>query len=105
MRAQSMERKTDRRAALKMLTAAPVGLITATAMVEASLAQTVHAAPASQAVNGPIEPTAGSWHTWVLTSGSELRLPPPPDDAASRAELDELRTLASRRDAATLDRI
>ncbi len=24
------------------------------------------------------EPTAGNWNTWVLSSGSELRLPPPP---------------------------
>ncbi len=33
---------------------------------------TVHAAP------GPLEePSAGRWNTWVLTSGAEIRLPPP----------------------------
>ena len=26
-----------------------------------------------------VEPKAGTWKTHVLTSGSELRLPPPPD--------------------------
>ena len=32
-----------------------------------------------------IEPKAGKWKTWVLTSGDQLRLPPPPDEAATRA--------------------
>jgi len=40
---------------------------------------------------------AGSWKTWVLASGGELRLPPPPDDATSRAEIAELRKLAAQR--------
>ncbi|MCC2630002.1 MAG: hypothetical protein K0S14_3652 [Thermomicrobiales bacterium] len=31
----------------------------------------------------PIEPDAGSWKTWVLSSGAELRPAAPPDDAAS----------------------
>ena len=37
-----------------------------------------------------IEPNAGSWTTWVLTSGDQLRPDAPPDDAASAAELEEL---------------
>ncbi|CAN5778886.1 hypothetical protein BH24CHL3_BH24CHL3_00290 [soil metagenome] len=37
-----------------------------------------------------IEPDAGSWTTWVLTSGDQLRPDAPPDDAASAAELKEL---------------
>ena len=41
-----------------------------------------------------VEPKAGTWKTHVLTSGSELRLPPPPDPSATQAELAELRTLA-----------
>jgi membrane-associated phospholipid phosphatase len=100
-----MDRKTGRRAALKMLTATPLGLAAGVAKVEDALAQRRDAAPHMQAVPGPIEPTAGSWHTWLLSSGSELRLAPPPDEAATRAELDELQALASRRDAAMLDRI
>ena len=54
---------------------------------------------------GRIKPEAGTWKTWVLASGSQLRLPPPPDSAASRAEIDELQALASQRDAAARDRI
>ena len=59
----------------------------------------------AQGVPGPIEPRAGSWKTHVLAAGSELRLAAPPDAAATRAELVELRALATRRDAATLDQI
>src|SRR5690242_14157080 len=56
-------------------------------------------------VSEQVEPLAGRWKTWILTTGSQLRLPPPPDQAATAAELQELRTLATRRDAAALDRI
>jgi PAP2 superfamily len=52
-----------------------------------------------------IEPRAGQWKPWVLTSGKDLRLPPPPDAQANAAELQELKRLAGQRDAATLDRI
>ncbi len=52
-----------------------------------------------------VEPLAGGWKTWVLTSGSQLRLPAPPDQAATAFELQELRALATRRDAAALDRV
>jgi membrane-associated phospholipid phosphatase len=41
----------------------------------------------------------------VLTSGSELRLAPPPEADATQAELAELHDLATRRDAAMLDRV
>ena len=52
-----------------------------------------------------VEPSAGRWKTWVLTSGSQLRLPPPPDAVATAAELQQLRAMAARRDAAALDQI
>ena len=52
-----------------------------------------------------VEPKAGTWKTWVLTSGSQLRLPPPPDAAASQAEMDQLQQMESQRDAALLDRV
>ncbi len=45
------------------------------------------------------------WRTWVLASGSQFRLPPPPDAAATRAELAQLREMAGGRDAAALERI
>src|SRR5262245_27838840 len=59
----------------------------------------------AQMATGPIEPGAGGWRTWVLASGKELRLAPPPDAQATATELQELRTLAGQRDAAALERI
>lgn len=43
------------------------------------------------------EPHPGTWQTWVLSSGSQLRVPPPPDTAATRAEIAELRALEAAR--------
>ena len=44
-----------------------------------------------------IEPNAGSWKTWIISSGKDFRVPPPPDVASTKAELDWLRaTLAAR---------
>jgi membrane-associated phospholipid phosphatase len=40
-----------------------------------------------------IEPDAGTWHTWLLEAGSEMRLDAPPDEAATQAELEELHAL------------
>ena len=51
-----------------------------------------------------IEPNAGKWKTWVLASGDQLRLPPPPDEATTRAEVAQLKELAKQRDATTLQR-
>jgi membrane-associated phospholipid phosphatase len=47
----------------------------------------------------------GKWRTWVLSSGSEFRLPPPPDETASRIELQRLRGMIASRDPALRDRI
>jgi membrane-associated phospholipid phosphatase len=41
----------------------------------------------SQTTATPVEPTAGTWRTWILASGSQFRLPPPPDRDASIEEL------------------
>src|SRR4051812_39046831 len=52
------------------------------------------------------EPTAGRWHTWVLSSAGQIAVPAPPapGSAAARADVDELRRLAQTRTAAmTLD--
>jgi membrane-associated phospholipid phosphatase len=45
-----------------------------------------------------IEPNAGNWKTWIISSGKDYRVPPPPDEAATQAELVQLRDLASKRD-------
>ena len=66
-------------------------------------AQAVPASPGPTV--GQIEAEAGSWPTWLLSSGSELRLPPPPGEGETRAEITELQALAAGRDAAALDRI
>ncbi|HVL27361.1 MAG TPA: hypothetical protein VM390_04395, partial [Acidimicrobiales bacterium] len=53
------------------------------------------------------ERTAGSWTPWILSSGGEIPVPPPPAEgsARARADLDEVRRLAQNRSQATLDRI
>jgi membrane-associated phospholipid phosphatase len=40
---------------------------------------------------GQIEPRAGTWRTWILSSGRELRLPPPGDAAATADEISLLK--------------
>ena len=51
-----------------------------------------------QSASAASDRNAGQWRTWVLASGQELRLPPPPDAAATAAELQQLRTFVSQRD-------
>ena len=55
------------------------------------------AAPAA----GGIEPNAGNWRTWVISSGKDYRVPPPPGPAETRAELRTLAELISHNDAST----
>src|SRR5260370_12341699 len=52
-----------------------------------------------------IEPNAREWKTWVLTSGSQFRLPAPPGSHESKEEIEVLEKLAEQRDAAALDLI
>ena len=61
--------------------------------------------PAAASKGGAVEPGAGSWRTWVLQSGSQIRPPAPPDKQATRAEIRQLKELARQRDQAALDRI
>jgi membrane-associated phospholipid phosphatase len=76
--------------------------LAATALGGASLSRS-SAAVASAATM--IEPTAGSWTTWVLSAGDQLRPDAPPDGAATQQELGELTALAAEGDTAALDRI
>jgi membrane-associated phospholipid phosphatase len=47
-----------------------------------------------------IEPNAGSWKTWVISSGRDFRVPPPPNNTTETAEL---KALTKNRDAAAED--
>jgi membrane-associated phospholipid phosphatase len=49
-----------------------------------------------------IEPNAGTWQTWVLESGSQLRLPPHPSKNETKQEIKQLLALAASRDEAAL---
>jgi membrane-associated phospholipid phosphatase len=60
---------------------------------------------AAVAQPAPVEPGAGSWPTWLLSAGSQLRPDGPPGAAATEAELATVRALAAERDQATLDAI
>jgi hypothetical protein len=52
-----------------------------------------------------IEPRAGTWKTWVLTSGSELRLGPPPGTADTRDEIAWLKQFMAGADAAAREQV
>ncbi len=52
-----------------------------------------------------IEPKAGKWKTWVLASGSELRVPAPPGMRETRAEVRQVQTLIEERTDADLKAI
>src|SRR5262245_11956882 len=49
-----------------------------------------------------IEPQAGSWKTWALSSGAQFRLTPPPRGLAQEIEIKSLIGRAGRRDASAL---
>lgn len=50
-----------------------------------------------------IEPNAGTWKTWVISSGKDFRVPPPPDTSAT--ELEQVRELVAKNDAQIADKI
>src|SRR5437667_3364547 len=57
-------------------------------------------AVAQERLDGPdqraqIEPNAGNWRTWVISSGRDYRVPPPPGPAQTQAELRSLALLMS----------
>ena len=61
--------------------------------------------PAHAGQAGFVEPKAGTWKTWVIPSGEEFHTPPPPDQAATQKELQEVAKMAADRDQAVLDSI
>lgn len=48
---------------------------------------------------------AGNWKTWVISSGADHRVPPPPDAAATRGEMEWLRAMTANPDGRILEQI
>ena len=55
--------------------------------------------------NRGVEPGAGTWKTWVLSSGNEIPVPPPPKGQAAKRDLDAVVKAAAARTDETLDAI
>jgi len=41
------------------------------------------------------EPNAANWKTWVISSGQQFRVAPPPEQLATERELEELAKIAA----------
>jgi hypothetical protein len=52
-----------------------------------------------------LEPDAGAWKTWVISSGRDYRVPPPPGRRQTQAELREWADLTRHHNAATQQEI
>jgi PAP2 superfamily len=74
-------------------------------MAQALILLVANLLPAYAQETGLIEPEAGKWKTWVITSAAQFRCTPPPDRATTDKELDDLQRLAATRDRAALDRV
>jgi membrane-associated phospholipid phosphatase len=53
----------------------------------------------------PIEPEAGKWKTWIISSGDQLRVPAPPSEASSKDEIEWLREMVALQDQKSVDSI
>ena len=55
----------------------------------------------------PAEPNAGTWHTWILASPSDVSVPAPPKKGSEKAKADseELKNAAKNRSAEVMDTI
>jgi hypothetical protein len=85
-----------------MLGAAPLGVALGAGLGRTTAAQAHVPSPPESVIRASVELGAGGWKTWLLRSGDQLRLPPPPDGAA---ELGQVRVAAGRRDAAAIEQI
>ncbi len=76
-----------------------------TLVLVAAIAIGIQFAHAQTDASSDSEAVVAKWKPWVLSSGSQFRVPPPPDEAASRAELERVRAMIASRDPALRDRI
>ena len=56
-------------------------------------------------LSAQVEPHAGQWKTWVIASGSAMRLPAPPDAAGTAAEIAWVKACVAARNQADLTEI
>src|SRR3954453_1166580 len=52
-----------------------------------------------------IEPKAGNWKTWVISSGKDFRVPPPPDSGTTAGELRWLHDAVAEPNSAIADSV
>jgi hypothetical protein len=59
------------------------------------------------AMLGQIEPNAGNWKTWIISSGKDFTVPPPPNPAETREEQRQLKAIvqSTQQDPALLAQI
>ena len=104
---QEMETTTggvSRRWALKAAGAAGAAVILTGAGVDAAHADDGKRGDDHGRSRG-VEPAAGTWKTWVLTSGKEIPVSPPPKGQAAKRDLDAVVKAAAARTDETLDAI
>jgi membrane-associated phospholipid phosphatase len=56
-------------------------------------------------LSAQVEPNAGQWKTWIISSGSAMRLPAPPASDVTATELQWVKDCIDRRDQTTLNGI
>ena len=61
--------------------------------------------PQASARSAPVEPGAGAWKTWVLTSSTQIQAAAPPGLQATKEEVAEMLSLQARRDKGALETI
>ena len=85
------------------------GVAGATAIVTGAGTGTAHAdeseAGGHRRRSRGVEPRAGTWKTWVLSSGTEIAVPPPPQGQAARRDVDAVVEAAAARTDEMLEEI
>src|ERR1051326_4909384 len=76
-----------------------VSLIVASITIQARADGLDHERRDGHDEDSQIEPNAGSWRTWVISSGKDYCVPPPPGHGDTKTELRQLAELMSHTDA------